>query len=91
LELVWLRESKSNLVGGELVVAVHNGIKLGVHGVLVQWVKLNLLVLLSVKRNSGGLGSDVGWEDDVTEDLKVDSGQGSRSWSHLGWMMLGSR
>jgi len=63
LELVWLRESKSNLVGGELVVAVHNGIKLGVHGVLVQWVKLNLLVLLSVKRNSGGLGSDVGWED----------------------------
>lgn len=59
LELVWLRESKSNLVGGELVVAVHDGVKLVLHGIFVEWVKLNLLVLLTVKGNSDGFSSDV--------------------------------
>ena len=73
------------------MVAVHDGINLALHGILVQWVKLNFLVLLTVKGHSDGLGSDVRWEDDVTEDLKVDSCEGSRSWSHLGWVMLGSR
>ena len=52
LELVWLRESKSNLVGGELVVAVHDGIKLSFHSILVQWVEHDLLVFLSIKRQS---------------------------------------
>ena len=59
LELVWLRESKGNLVGGELVVAVHDSVKLAVHGIFVQWVKFDLLVLLTVKGNSDGFGSDV--------------------------------
>ena len=63
LELVWLRESKGNLVGGQLVVAMHDGIKLVLHGIFVKWVKLNLLVLLTVKGNSDGFGSDVRWED----------------------------
>ena len=59
----WLGVSKSNLVGGELVVAVHNGVKLVVHGVLVQWVEVDLGVLLTVHGNSGGFSSDVGWEN----------------------------
>ena len=46
-------------MGGELVVAVHDGVKLVVHGVFVQWVKRNLLVLLAVKSHSDGLFSDV--------------------------------
>lgn len=62
LELVWLGETKGDLVSGQLMVAVHNSIDFALHGVLVQWVQLNLLVLLSVERNSDGLGSDVGWE-----------------------------
>lgn len=62
LELIWLGESESDLVGGQLVVAVHDGINLAIHGILVQWIKLNLLVLLSVKGNSDRLGSDVGRE-----------------------------
>ena len=63
LELVWLRESKGDLVGGQLVVAMHDGVKLVLHGIFVKWVKLNLLVLLTVKGNSDGFGSDVRWED----------------------------
>ena len=63
LELVWLRESEGNLVGGQLVVAVHDGVKLVLHGIFVKWVKLNFLVLLTVKGNSDGFGSDVRWED----------------------------
>ena len=73
------------------MVAVHNGVNLALHGVFIQWVELNLLVFLSVKSNSDGFGSDVRWEHDVTEDLEVDSSESSRSWSHLGWVMLGSR
>ena len=46
-------------MGGELVVAVHNGVKFVIHGVFVQWVKLNLLVFLAVKGNSDGFGSNV--------------------------------
>ena len=63
LELVWLRESKGNLVGGQLVVAMHDGVKFVLHGIFVKWVKLNFLVLLTVKGNSDGFGSDVRWED----------------------------
>ena len=63
LELVWLRESKGDLVGGQLVVAMHDGVKLVLHGIFVKWVKLNFLVLLTVKGNSDGFGSDVRWED----------------------------
>ena len=63
LELVWLRESKGDLVGSQLVVAMHDGVKLVLHGIFVKWVKLNFLVLLTVKGNSDGFGSDVRWED----------------------------
>ena len=63
LEKGWLRESKSNLVSGELVVAVHNGINLLVaHDILVQWVEEDFGVLLAVHGHSGRFSGDVGGE-----------------------------
>jgi hypothetical protein len=61
LETIWLGETKSDLVGGKLVIAMHNGIKLVFHVFLVQWIKLNFLVLLTVKGNSDGFSGDVRW------------------------------
>jgi hypothetical protein len=79
LEVVWLGETESDLMGGELVIAVHNGINLVLHGVFVEWLKLSLLVFLTVKGNSDGFTSDVRWEADIVENLEVDSGEGSGS------------
>ena len=59
----WLGVSKSNLVGGELVIAVHDGVELVVHNLLVEWVKEDLGVLLAIHGNSGGFSSDVRWVD----------------------------
>ena len=77
LERIWLRETKSNLVGSQLMVAVHDGINLVFHSILVQWVEHNLLVFLSVKGNSSGFSGDMRWEADIIEDLKVDSSESS--------------
>lgn len=62
LEVGWLGESESDLVGGELVVAVGDGSASGFHGLSVEWVEEDLSVSSSVKGDSGGLSSDVGWE-----------------------------
>ena len=62
LESVWLGETKSDLVGGELMVAVHNGIKLVLHSILIEWVHHDLLVLSTVKGNSDGFSGNVRWE-----------------------------
>lgn len=59
----WLGVSKGDLVSGELVIAVHNGIKLVVHNLLIEWVKEDLGVLLAIHGNSGGFSSDVRWVD----------------------------
>jgi hypothetical protein len=59
LESVWLGETKSDLVGGELVIAVHNAVKLVLHGIFIEWVQHNFLVFLTVKGNSDGFSSDV--------------------------------
>ena len=63
MEAVWLGETKSDLMGGKLVIAVHNGIKLVVHNLLIEWVKEDLGVLLAIHGNSGGFTSDVRWVD----------------------------
>ena len=52
LESGWLGETKSNLVGGELVVAVSDGIKSSFHRFSVEWVKVNSLVSVAVHANS---------------------------------------
>ena len=59
----WLGVAEGDLVGGEFVIAVHNGIKLGVHDLLIEWVKEDLGVLLAIHGNSGGFSSDVRWVD----------------------------
>ena len=43
----WLGVSKSDLVGGKSVIAVHDGIELVVHDLLIKWVEENLGVLSS--------------------------------------------
>jgi len=58
-----LGEAEGDLVGGDLVVAVNDGIDLVLNDLLVQGVEENLLVLLSVEGNSGGSSGDVGGED----------------------------
>lgn len=58
----WLAESKSDLVGSKLVVAVGDGSGSGLHDFLVKWVEEDLGVSSSIEGNSGGLTSDIGWE-----------------------------
>ena len=58
----WLGVSKGDLVGGELVVAVGDGVDSALHDLSVEWVKQDLLVSSSVHGQSGGSSSDVGWE-----------------------------
>ena len=41
------------------MVAVGDGVDLTLNGLLVEWIKINLLVLFTVKGNSDGLSSDV--------------------------------
>lgn len=89
LEVSWLGEADGNLLGGELVIAVDNGVDLGLHLNLVKWVQIDLLVLLAIKGDSGSSSSDAGWEDDIVQNLLVDVGESSGSWSHLTWVMLG--
>ena len=62
LEQSWLGEAKSNLVRGQLVVAVGDGGDLILHDLLVKWVQEHLLVLLTIKVDSDSSSSDVGWE-----------------------------
>ena len=63
LEVGWLREAQSDLGGGQSMVAVDDAVKLVSHLLSVKWVEENLLVLLAIEGHSGGLSSDVGWED----------------------------
>lgn len=50
-------------MSGELVVDVGDGLKLVLHGLSVEWVEVDLLLLLSVQVDSDGPAGDVGWED----------------------------
>ena len=62
LEQSWLGETESDLVGGQLVVAVNDGSEFAVHDLLVKWVQEHLLVLLSIDVNPNSSSGDVGWE-----------------------------
>ena len=62
LEHGWLGETKGDLVGGQLLVDVGDGVKLVLHKGLVQWVKEDLLGSLSLKVDSKSSSGDVGWE-----------------------------
>ena len=58
----WLGETEGDFVGGELMVAVGDGCGSVLHDFLIEWVEVDLGVSSSVKGDSGGLTSDVGWE-----------------------------
>lgn len=58
LESVGLGETESDLVGGELVVAVSNGSESVDHNLSVEWVEHDLMVLSSVSGDSSGSSSD---------------------------------
>lgn len=62
LEEGWLGEAESDFVGGELVVAVGDGGNLALHGFLIEWVEVHLLVLLSVDVDSDSSSGDRRWE-----------------------------
>lgn len=53
LERVWLREVDADLVGGQLVVDLGHSIELSLNLLLVEWVKEDLDVFLSIKSDSG--------------------------------------
>lgn len=48
----------ADFVGGELVVDLSHGVDLVLNLLLVEWVKVELDVLLTVKADSGGFSSD---------------------------------
>merc|ERR1712139_530292 len=83
-----LRETESDLVGSQLVVAVSDGGNLVLHEVFVQWVEVDLLVLLSVKSNADSSSGNVRREADIVEDLLVDGREASGPWSHLRGVVL---
>jgi hypothetical protein len=60
LEGVGASEVEGDLVGGELVVDVADGIKLALDLFLVEGVEEDLNVSLSVEGNAGGLADDRG-------------------------------
>ena len=60
LEGVGSGEVDGDLVGGDLVVDLGHGLNLGFNLFLVEGVKEDLNVLLTVKGHSGGLASDSG-------------------------------
>ena len=55
----WLGVADGDLMGGQLMVAVHNGVDLVVHDILVQWVEEDFGVLFAVHGHSGRFSSDV--------------------------------
>lgn len=48
LEHGWLGKTKSDLVGGELVVAVGDSVKLALHDLFVEWVEVDSLVSVTI-------------------------------------------
>ena len=62
LEGVWLAEAELNLLVGVLVEDVAESVELVLNLFSVKWVKIHLLVLLTVKGNSSVSADNGGWE-----------------------------
>jgi len=52
LEHGWLGETESNLVGGELVIAVGDSIEFLLHDLSVEWVKVDSLMSVAINADS---------------------------------------
>jgi hypothetical protein len=85
-----LGETEGDLVGGQLVVAVDDGIELVFHNLVVERIKENDLLSSAISLNTGGSFLDVGRVENIGEDFFMNSDEVSRSWSHLSSMTLGS-
>lgn len=77
-------------MSGEGVVAVGEGIELGLHGVSVEGIEHDSLVHLSVTVDSLSASDDGGGTGDIVEDGGVDGLEGSGSGSHLTGVVDGS-
>jgi len=77
LEVGWLGVTKSNLVGGQSVIAVSDGINSAVHDVSIEWVKEDFLVSVAINADSDCSSGDVGWEANIVQNLLVHSGEAS--------------
>ena len=73
LEDGWLGETESDLVGGELVIAVGDGIKLSLHELSIEWVKVDSLVSMSINGDSHWSSGEVGWEALYQENKLVNA------------------
>ena len=89
LEHWWLGESNGDLMGGESVISVDDSVNLLLHGLSIEWVEEDSLVLSAVLGDSHWSSRDGGWENDIVQDFLMDSGKASWSWSHLTWMVFG--
>lgn len=79
--LTW--DLKDNLLTGQLAVDGLEGLQLVVNVVSVLGVQQDLLDLVTTNQVSNSLTDNLSWEDQVLQDLVVDSSQSSRSWSLL--------
>lgn len=80
--LTW--DLKDNLLTGQLAVDGLERLQLVVDGLGILRVQKNLLDLVTTNEVSHSLTDNLGWEHKVLQDLVVDSGQSSGSWSLLG-------
>lgn len=90
VSLTW--DFEDDLLTSQLVVDSLEGFQLVVDLLDVFGVQQNLLNLVTTDQVSDSLTDDFGWEDQVFQNLVVDSSQCSRSWSLLslsrssGWL-----
>ena len=52
MEKGWLGESESNLVGGQFVIAMDEGIDFTFNDILIEWVDEDFLLLSSISSDS---------------------------------------
>lgn len=83
------RELKVNLVGGQLLVDVGEGLELGLHDLSVKRVEEDSLESLGLKGDTGLSSSDSRGGNDVLEDGGVNGLEGSGARSHLGGVVHG--
>jgi hypothetical protein len=79
--LTWNLEN--NLLTGQLVVDRLERFQLVVNGLSILGVQHDLLDLVTTNQVSDSLTNDLSWEDQILQDLVVDSSQSSGSWSLL--------
>lgn len=83
---------KNDLLTSQLVVDSLEGFQFVVNLLNVLGVQQDLLDLVTTNQVSDSLTNDLSWEDQVFQNLVVDSSQCSRSWSLLslsrssGWL-----